>query len=351
MRERGNRLLELDVLRGFAALWVMLFHYFSKYNDLFRLPQDPGPITTFPDGMIGVYLFFMISGFVIFMTIQRSKSGLDFVVSRFSRLFPTYWVAIVLTGTIGFLAPLPGQTIGPLQLVVNLTMLQSFLLVPGIDGVYWTLGIELGFYFIMLTAFLLGWLKRTEWCAWAWLGFVVLVHAATAASIWVPWRLSQLLILDYAQWFILGIVFYRARESGYSCGRVMLIVACLVIEASIESVIMAAVMGAFVLVFYLCLSGRCTSLLLAPLLWLGSISYPLYLTHQMIGYRIIRSLSDDGWPPIAANCAVILVALCLAWAISKSVERPGQRVIRDGYRRWRVSSAGPRSAGHTPVRS
>jgi peptidoglycan/LPS O-acetylase OafA/YrhL len=50
-----------------------------------------------PWGYLGVNLFFVISGFVIFMTLDRTLVPLDFVISRTSRLFPAYWAAIIIT--------------------------------------------------------------------------------------------------------------------------------------------------------------------------------------------------------------------------------------------------------------
>ena len=91
----NSRILELDVLRGLAALGVVLFHYTVVYP----LSYNPYESTLFkfPLGYYGLHLFFMISGFVIFMTLERTAHSLDFIVSRFSRLFPCYWAAVILT--------------------------------------------------------------------------------------------------------------------------------------------------------------------------------------------------------------------------------------------------------------
>src|SRR2546430_2652712 len=93
------RFAELDLLRGVAALWVVLFHYTTQYSRLYVPDRRDLLGFEFPDGTLGVYLFFMISGFVIFMTLHRSERPLDFVVSRFARLYPAYWAGIVLTAT------------------------------------------------------------------------------------------------------------------------------------------------------------------------------------------------------------------------------------------------------------
>ena len=73
-------------LAGLAALAVVLFHYTVRYDELFTYASPP--LFRATQGFYGVEFFFGISGFVIFMTLDRSRRAMDFVVSRFSRLWP-----------------------------------------------------------------------------------------------------------------------------------------------------------------------------------------------------------------------------------------------------------------------
>ncbi len=123
MADNGKRFFELDALRGIAATWVLLFHYFYEYGRLYRPGGAPLLHVAFPDGVFGVYLFFMISGNVIFMTLRHSARPLDFVVSRFSRLYPAYWASIALTVSVALLAPLPHQAISARTVAVDATMI------------------------------------------------------------------------------------------------------------------------------------------------------------------------------------------------------------------------------------
>src|ERR1700686_2691801 len=113
-------MLQLDVLLGIAALMVLLFHYTERFHELYG--HAPGMVL-FTIGRQGVDLFFIISGFVIFMTIEKTRRGLDFVVSRFSRLFPAYWIAVSLTFFIVHVAGLPGREVTPSAALANLSML------------------------------------------------------------------------------------------------------------------------------------------------------------------------------------------------------------------------------------
>ena len=94
----GNkRITELDALRGFAAACVVIYHFTHRYNDMFQHSFHVPHWLHY--GNLGVQLFFIISGFVIFLTLNRTQKATDFIVSRLSRLYPAYWVAIALTFT------------------------------------------------------------------------------------------------------------------------------------------------------------------------------------------------------------------------------------------------------------
>jgi peptidoglycan/LPS O-acetylase OafA/YrhL len=107
-------------------------------------------------GHYGVNLFFIVSGYVIFMTLHRTREPMDFVVSRFSRLYPAYWVAVGLTFAVTALLGLPGKEVSFGQALGNLLMFHGLLGVPDVDNVYWTLQVELLFYAGMFTVHAMG---------------------------------------------------------------------------------------------------------------------------------------------------------------------------------------------------
>src|SRR3954467_13086305 len=85
-----DRIPELDLLRFTAAAGVVLFHATDWPAHATALTHA----STF--GFMGVPLFFMISGFVILMTAQN-RSGIEFVNSRIARLYPSYWICVLLS--------------------------------------------------------------------------------------------------------------------------------------------------------------------------------------------------------------------------------------------------------------
>src|SRR5882757_7319549 len=142
------RLAGLDVLRGVAAAAVMLHHHGQYYDVLYpgRIPLsfDLGP------GHFGVELFFMVSGFVILMTIERKKTVREFAISRAARLMPVFLAALIMATTIRTLSPAPLLDTPTLpQFIANLTMAPSLFGQTTLDMPYWTLTYELVFYVAM----------------------------------------------------------------------------------------------------------------------------------------------------------------------------------------------------------
>ena len=151
-----RRYLELDALRGLAAISVVFFHY--------TRPQNVSHIFSF--GVTAVDLFFMISGFVIFMSINKISSGKKFVINRISRLYPTYWFCVIFAFAVMTFLKISKFPINHIKIysswdfVANLTMFQLYFNVPNLDGPYWTLIVEMLFYILILILFQLNLLKH-----------------------------------------------------------------------------------------------------------------------------------------------------------------------------------------------
>jgi peptidoglycan/LPS O-acetylase OafA/YrhL len=333
----GNRrrLEDVDALRGFAALAVLLYHYFNRYDELYG--HAAGVPRPFALGDYGVQLFFMISGFVIVLTLQRCRSAADFAVLRFSRLFPSYWVCLTLTAVVGLLAPLPDQALTARQIGANLTMVQGWFHVRDVDGVYWTLTLELGFYLVMAALFACGLLRRLDRVLWPWLVLCVLYQLWPHA---ISERSAQMLALPYGHLFIAGIALHLLwRRGAVTPAPVVLMALCLALEAWVDGIAAGLVAVALAALFAAAVWERLPLLRSPPCLWLGRISYPLYLIHQMIGYRVIRTGYALQLPPLVSIFTALVLALALASAVNRLVEEPVLTALR---RAWRRAAPGER---------
>ncbi|MFI1920132.1 acyltransferase family protein [Nocardia sp. NPDC020380] len=161
VRDRGGRLEFLDALRGLAALAVVIQHSAERlWPGYFGFSQQH-----FGLGQFGVFVFFLVSGFIIPASLERGRSLGAFWVGRFFRLYPLYWAcliaAMILHSIHRYELPTDFLSHPVLNFFNNLTMMQFFLGGPGIliVGASWSLAYELAFY-LFLSLLLVAGLNR-----------------------------------------------------------------------------------------------------------------------------------------------------------------------------------------------
>lgn len=316
---------------------VLLFHFTHQ------APRVLAGVVTVPWhaewGSYGVELFFAISGFVIFMTLERTQSPADFVISRFARLFPAYWTAIALTsaGVMLLGAPSLAQPGGIIAL--NLTMTQAFFYLPSVDGVYWSLAVELCFYACMLALWQFKLLGRIEQVLVPWLLLAALWWAVPS----LPSRVGLLLVVEYIPFFAVGMAAYRVysgqRRWVQQAPLLALALSVLLLSSTTGGIITFALSLA---AFMLMITGRLSFIDRAPLVWLGTISYSVYLIHQNLGYALIARLEALGLAPESATMLTIAAVLAAAHTIQRAIEAPCLALIRQW---WKQRNAVPLPAG------
>ncbi len=156
----SSRFKHIDALRGIAVLLVIWLHVSEVYINL--SPAVKAHSTFLYDfawyinsGRIGVVLFFAISGFVLLKSIKgnRKRATKTFWTRRFFRLYPAFWVSVLLGF---FVMELMDKKISVGMLVANITMLPQILNQEMILGLYWTLETEILFYCIGWLLFMVG---------------------------------------------------------------------------------------------------------------------------------------------------------------------------------------------------
>lgn len=271
-------------------------------------------------GRYGVELFFMISGFVIFWTLQRVDNLRQFIWSRFSRLYPTYWVAMCLTFMVLSFYPLDGRNVSLETFFVNFTMLQSYLGFNHVDGVYWTLMIEMAFYFWMGLIFISGQMKHL--CKiliiWNVVNIIIFINVDTYAI--KP--LEDFFLIKNLCYFSLGIVFFKIWQGRVTQQIRVLAFVSIAGVLAFKHILVFIEICIFMGVFYLVVRERLAILSHPVLVYLGGISYSLYLLHQNIGYAIIHSALAANWPMWLAVLTALICSLLLAHTLNRLVEKP-----------------------------
>jgi peptidoglycan/LPS O-acetylase OafA/YrhL len=339
---RSKRLLELDALRGIAAILVVIFHC-----TMFRKESDYG----FKLGVTGVDLFFMISGFVILLTLSKIDNWKSFAVNRFSRLFPTYWTCVTFTTLLIFFynhyLGIPSFSLIH-QYLANMTMFQQYFQVQDIDGPYWTMLIEMLFYLFMIFIFISNNLENIEVIGGILLA-PILFYSTSYFEKHFPltnYRLDHWLpLINHFPLFLAGMVFYKIKSAKPTLSRYLLIISCFLVQLMLFSIggrsnsfislyQYSIMLSGYFLLFILYMYDRLSFIVNRYTLFLGNISFSLYLIHQYISITIIipwlnGHLKYNFWIAVLSDWIIILL---LAYLITKFIEKPAMNYIRRKYR-------------------
>lgn len=321
------RIAAIDLLRILAAMAVLSHHWnWVAHAELRGMSLYPQRLARH-GGYFGVTLFFMISGFVILKS-ARGASAERFVVSRAIRLYPAFWVCC----TISWIATRTHGGKSVWDYLLNLTMFPEIFGAPMVDGVYWTLGLEAKFYLLIAAVIAFGNLAKVEGVLWGWLLLSRLAWNADASGV---------LMSTYAPFFIGGCACLLVSEQG-TFSRWALLMGSLasgLIEASKsegaigevfhvppQPVLMCVVIGAFFALMLAVAKARVRLPATRVLVGAGAISYPLYLLHSQLGFRIFKTTAS--WPTGLPYVVALVAMIALAQAVVRFAEMPLQRWLR-----------------------
>lgn len=343
-----GRLAFADGLRGLAALWVVLFHA-SGGGHLERvkaLLPAPAAKWVFEMGELGVPIFFVLSGFVMALTVDSASVGAAFawrfVARRLVRLTPPYWFAIAVA--LGFALLKAGVLDQPPKLPSAADLLAHLLYLQGvfdatlINPVYWTLGVEVQFYIAFaLLMMLADTLQRRGVLRQARLvvgGLSALVALAWPAG-WAQGAGWPGGFLPFWFSFMAGVLAcWSWRERGAHAVLFWAFIAALAVAAGVDpSAFATAAIVAAVALSVAGMRGAMNRWLNLPALqFIGLVSYSLYLLHNPLtgsGFNVINRVLPPSWfaeaVGLAGTLAICLVGSYLAY---RFVEQPSQRWSR-----------------------
>lgn len=326
-----------------AALAIVVFHFTTRDNGRWG---DVLPFEVFPHvsaiaryGYAGLHLFFTISGFVILMSVW-GRTPRQFIASRVSRLYPAFWIAVLLTSTLRWLSP-TFSGLKPTEVLANLTMFHEPLGIQSADGVYWTLWVEMQFYLLMLAMSFFGITRRRVLA-----GAAVVPLIGTSLVLIDPHYGARVTMLSWAALFAVGMVLYVIYRDGHTWGRWALVALncaqAVLIAWTRKAGAVDAVAGGeqtSPLVFSLVVLGVIAAVALTALVpavrdldWralttFGALTYPLYLIHEYFGWELIDLLHPylNKWVTLGLT---IGVCVAMAWLIHRLIEEPLHRPLR-----------------------
>ena len=361
----------LDSVRGIAAFAVLLCHVLMTFpgggedrtallEHGFNAPQAwlyATPLRLLVNGPAAVLLFFVLSGFVLTLSLssERRPSYAAFAVSRFARIWLPFAVAIIASAALNFCfaaRPVPGTSIwfrgGTWHEPLTFANIARHLAMTGtagdLDNPMWSLIHELRISLIFPLIVLVTLRFRV----------VALIASAllSLASIWVVGNFGLPAYLDswvqtgtYIYFFVVGVLLAthagRARAALDNAPREAIaglwVLALLGLTiappdtsrvTSLSNGVLLIVSGlaAGLIIALSIMSGRTERALTARLpLFLGRISYSLYLTHVIVIATVVHGIAGT-WPlPIAVAFSLPLAVL-IADLCQRYVEAPSQRL-------------------------
>lgn len=335
-----SRLGVLDSLRGLAALGVVLHHFIFVYGIKYGYgaTKYSAEWLEVSLGRYGVELFFIISGFVISLTLEKGRNITEFAISRFSKLFPTYWFCLAFTSLVLYFFR-GSNFFDSDQFLFNLTMAPQFFWREPIDGSYWTLMYELFFYFIIAIMFGKSGKITIKPLVITFMVFVLFTLINFIYPMHV--KLQYLLLFPHLHLFWAGIVFYKMWEykkdfnnislTASSCFIYLLLLfqwlMCL-FEINRVNLISSSLISLYFLLFYLFINKKLEFLENRIFIKLGAISYSLYLIHQEVGYVIIESVYSYSHSIIISVLIATLVSIGIALIINRYVENTTNRICK-----------------------
>jgi peptidoglycan/LPS O-acetylase OafA/YrhL len=344
----AGRLVFAHQLRGVAALLIVITHYFGTFYgaqgfvsavtfspDLHLVAADWVRYMDFPylKGPFGVAVFFLISGFVIPFSLEQT-GGPRFLLARFFRIFPTYFASLALSMAVLYAASRywgTAFTHSAGAIAANGLLINNLLGIPSIDPINWTLSIEIKFY--LLAAVCGPLLVRRGIGAIAALLVLGLGATALVRYLGEPGAAVATLTmeLNYVMFMLAGVVFYQHINGVIShfglALRSAMILAAFSLNWSIgpQSAQFPEITGYYLyawLAFCAAYFGRGWFRPLRLLDFLADISYPLYITHSLIGFVLLKVFVYNGWPfPLAAG-AVLALVVALSSVLHRAVELP-----------------------------
>ena len=354
---RGDRIAILDGFRAFAIVLVIGFHYFSRWTpprsaeNLYPYGDWLAHFPLFNYGYLGVQLFFIVSGFVISMTLLGCRDWVDFGWKRFARLFPTMLLCSTLTFLFLWIFPSGHFSASVRDFLPSLTFSEPDLWnralgLPfrAIDSAYWSLQVEVKFYFWAAVLFFIG---ETDRFVNRFAGFFVAVCLAQLISEATDWHVPRAIVQEawfpeHLPWFAAGVGFHSVyRSRGNKIGVWLIVLSLLVLALRWYE---APAASATELIFSILFFGLFTLFVMRPnwLAWFGSApmvavgaaSYSLYLLHQDIGVTVLSLRTTPGVAQHSSAWLAVAVAACLVM-LSVGIYRFWEMPAKSRILRWR----------------
>ncbi len=286
-------------------------------------------------GVTGVDFFFLISGFVIFISLNSSKNALDFLRKRVFRLFPEYILSVLFTGiAVIFLDEtnvLNLKFVG--KWLSNFTMFQFYFGYKDLDSSYWTLRVEWLFYFLMALLYAKGKLSQLPKLIRMAVPILILYDVLVSNYFWNIFIIinKYVMLLPHIPLFFMGVLMYEVIQKRNVKENLFYIFLLFVLQfmyfdnggksmhilRTSQYMLMLVV---YVSAFLLFVKGHLNFLNQKFLVFLGTISYPLYLVQMklaiLITSKLLFKVTSNVWIQLVMHLVVIFLFTFIIYYLS-----------------------------------
>lgn len=347
----------ITILRGIACIVIVLFHLLNFY--VIKEPLSSTwpffPTFTISDkrliqpyindfldsinysgGGFGVAIFFLITGFTTYMSLEKDSSY-RYMIRRIVRIYPTYIICFSITLLSIYFFSIYQNTTFPYSakdIVCHMTLFRNWLWSPYIDNGVWTLEMNMDFYIIFFIVYRLAKNKDQKFindtaiilCVIQIVLFIVVTKFTVAGSfIWCKLNVATS-VCPYIVFQLIGASFYNHFNNKITTTKL------------VQSIMM--LLGIFLLVSYFDFdySMSVSSYIYALLLfvafyierdnmfksrlieYISSISYPLYILHGLLGFMLLTIMNQHDINPYIALLIAISIVIFISYFMHITVE-------------------------------
>ena len=270
----------------------------------------------------------------------NGRTLFQFTISRIARLYPVYWASVILTCVFVYFYGKDIDTFITIKnFFANMTMQPFAFGGYPIDGSYWSLSVELKFYILIGILLLINGYKYLE-------NLTLILSALVGLG-----AATNTLPFNWASYFLAGIIYYFIYTDGLSRVRLAsLSLSCVAsiiyatsrapgLDSSYHTPFNIYIIASFILCFYIVflivslkkfdafLNRNLKEKQKDFVIILGSLTFPVYLLHQVIGHIILQKLEAVSVNPYIALIITSSIIIALSYLLNTYIEKQGRDII------------------------
>lgn len=335
-----NRIEYLDAHRGIAIMLVAGFHAFTRWPDILPYGGQYSDVPIFKYGFLGVELFFVISGFVILMTLEKCDGIKHFIYRRWLRLFPAMLICtVVIYMTAGIFYERPAGDPELKNALPGLFFIEPYIWeklfgveLRSMEGAFWSLYVEFKFYIVASIIYFL--ISARHLVTILFIFFVMwvissrMINSESNQYLIYMNSLFNLLSFKYFGWFSAGASYYlysKSQKNAWLYFGLLCTVLSSLVFAQKDIMVFLAALSISILFFISVFSVRIQQVISNRLfIYFGFISYPFYLIHEGIMISLIIKIKKyiPSTPDLLLPMLSIALVSIIAYFIASRIEKP-----------------------------